>query len=239
MTTTLVEAQERLAALDAAIATMQRERALQAETVHRLWITDTLLRQAQAADQRRKEQAMRLMVKVAAVWLVLVGSAAAQTMGTSLHRWAWTQSGDRTGLSYEVAVDGQPHAPVLGVTCDTAGNCGGALPVGLAEGPHTARMRAYRIVDGVRLTGPDSNELAFVMVGTPSAPQEFRLVPPAGSVAVNGTVSERPYGFAGLEVAPIALDGGGQLLIAAQRLSVPGYTVQRGERMGLLMVPAL
>ena len=232
--TALEAATARLADLEMAIAIMQRERAVVAEQVHRLTIYDTLARQAKASAEGN----MRRAAMTAAVWLVLVGSAAAQTMGTTMHRWAWTQAGDRTGLEYEVAIDGQPHAPVLGVACDTAGNCGGALPVGLSEGPHTARMRAYRIVDGVRLTGPDSNEFAFVMVGTPSAPQEFRLVPPAGSVAVNGTVSERPYGFAGLEVAPIALDGGGQLLIAAQRLSVPGYTVQRGDRMGLLMVPA-
>lgn len=178
---------------------------------------------------------MGLMLAMAAVTMV-----EAQPLATPLHEFRWTMSDTNLpSLGYEVTLDGQPHAPVLGAACDAAGACRGDLPVSLTPGVHTARVRAVRVVEGVRLVGPDSNEAAFTYVSAPAAPQGFTVAPPPGAVAVNGTVSRPPYGFAGLEVAPVTLDGGGgQLLIAATRLSVPGYTVQQGDRMGLVMVPA-
>ena len=171
--------------------------------------------------------------------LAMATMAQAQPLATPLHEFRWTMADTALpSLSYEVALDGQPHAPVLGAACDVAGACRGDLPLGLTPGTHTARVRAVRVVEGVRLVGPDSNEAAFTFVAAPGAPSGFSVAPPPGAVAVNGTVSQPPYRFAGLEVAPIALDGGmGQLLIAAQRLSVPGYSVQQGDRAGLVLVP--
>lgn len=158
-------------------------------------------------------------------------SSAAQT-GTPMHRWQWDQTGDLTGLTYEVTVDGLPHAPVLSVTC-AASVCGGALPTSLTDGQHTARMRAVRVVDGVRLVSTDSNLLTFTYVTAPGAPGNLRLQPPQG-VIVMGTVQQR-YPFAGLDVAGAWLDSGSWLYVGAPQLSVPGYSVMIGDRLGVML----
>jgi hypothetical protein len=71
----------------------------------------------------------------------------------------------------------------------------------------------------------------------PGAPTNPRVVPPgAVGVAVLGVVSVNPYKWAGLEVAPVTLDGGaGEVFLGAKALEVPGYPVKRGDRVSLML----
>jgi hypothetical protein len=69
--------------------------------------------------------------------------------------------------------------------------------------------------------------------GLPGAPA-FRLRPGVTGVAASGTVRER-YPFAGLDVARVWLDAGGDVYLGAQRLSTPGYDVRPGDRVDLLL----
>lgn len=164
--------------------------------------------------------------------LLFSAVANAQT-ATPLHRWAWDQSGDTTGLTFEVSVDNQAHAPVLGTNC-VSGVCRGDLPLSLSAGSHTARMRAVRVVDGVRLVSADSNLLTFTYVTAPEAPGNLRLQPPQG-ITVSGQIQQR-YPFANLDVASTWLDQGDWLYIGAQRLSVPEYSVQAGDTLILSLL---
>lgn len=170
--------------------------------------------------------------------LLILGWAAAseaQPLATSQHRFAWEQTGDVTGVSFEVAMDAQPYAPVLGVSC-AAGTCGGSLPQSITAGLHQAVLRAVRVVDGIRQVSSVSNTLAFIYVNNPDAPGNLRIVPPAGpTAAVLGTVRER-YPFAGLDVARIWLDAGADVYVGAASLAAGGYTVQPGDRAGIVFL---
>lgn len=215
-----------LAGIDAEVARLVRDRGQVVEVVMELrW--------------RQRQERERMMRRIGTptvglvVLLLLIAAAAQAQTATPLHRWQWEQTGDLTGLSYELSLDGQPHAPVLGVACTGAGVCGGDLPIGIAVGPHTARMRAARVVDGVRLVSGDSNTLSFTYVAAPEAPGNLRIQPPQG-VTVVGTIQQR-YPFAGLDVASAWLDTGDMLYVGAQRLSVPGYTVTVGDRVELVL----
>lgn len=69
--------------------------------------------------------------------------------------------------------------------------------------------------------------------GLPGAPS-FRLRPGFTGVVASGTVRER-YPFAGLDVARVWLDAGGDVYLGAQRLSVPGYDVRPGDRFDFML----
>lgn len=174
---------------------------------------------------------MRVLMTV--IVMLVASAAGAQTIATPESRWGWDQSGDRTGLSYELSVDDQPYAPLLGVQCDAGGTCSAALTVAMGMGAHTARMRAWREVAGVRRESAPSGDLAFVYMGPdPSSPGNFRLLTP-GVVAL-GVVRDR-YPFVGLDVARVALDAGPDLYFGAVSLSIPGYAVRPGDRVGLVL----
>lgn len=176
---------------------------------------------------------MRRVLMLVAGLMMATSAAGAQTLATPESRWGWDQSGDRTGLAYELSVDDQPYAPLLDVQCDAGGTCSAALTVAMGIGEHTARMRAWREVAGVRRTSAPSGDLAFVYVGPdPSAPGNFRLLTP-GVVAL-GVVRDR-YPFAGLDVARVVLDAGPDLYFGALSLSIPGYAVRPGDRVGLVL----
>lgn len=168
------------------------------------------------------------------VWLLAVclfgvtGVASAQPVATPMHRLAWDQT-EPAGLSYEISIDGGPAAPVLSVSCGPTA-CSGALPVSLLPGTREARLRAYRVTDGVRQESALSPPFAFVFVGDPSAPGNLRLEPPSQpSAVVSGTVGD-PYDYAGLRVVALTLPYfGAQVFIGAPTLSSPEYAVQAGD----------
>lgn len=174
----------------------------------------------------------RIMMMMLAV--LVATESAAQVVATPAHRWAWTQDGDRTNLSWEIALDGQPYSPVLGVQCDAVGDCNGDMTVGLAEGAHTARLRTVKTVNGTRfISAGQSNDLAIIFGTAPPAPRNFGVQPPAG-VSAAGTIRER-FPMVGLDVARVWLDAGADLYIGAAQLSVPGYSAQPGDRIGLVL----
>jgi hypothetical protein len=86
--------------------------------------------------------------------------------------------------------------------------------------------------------GPESQALVINLPRIPQipgAPGNLRGTPPGTiGVAALGIVSGQPYKFAGLEVAPVTLDGGaGEVFLGAQVLEVPGFRVKRGDRVSL------
>jgi hypothetical protein len=194
-------------------------------------------------DESKKEQPMKMIRRVGMMLLVLLCASVAEAqvpVATPLHSWTWNLDGPSLpwvqGYVYEVAVDGQPYAPVLSVSCSGAASpfaCGGALPVGLTAGRHTATMRAVYTGGGSRLVGPASDPLTFDFIAAPAKPGGFTVTPTGVSVA--GTIQDR-YPFVGLDVASALLDIGGTVYIGAANLSVPGvYAVQPGDRLGLIL----
>ena len=188
---------------------------------------------------------MKRLLMVLIGLVVLSGTAWAQTVprATSLHRWAWDQIDpvQIADLVYEVSMDGGPFSPILSVSCQTSNPttaaCTGALTVGLTAGRHSGVLRAFRVVDSIRIDGAETAAYAFDFVTAPPAPSNPRLEPPpaAGpSVLVYGTIRER-YPFVGLDVARAWLDIGADFYLGAQQLSSPDYTVQPGDRVGLLL----
>lgn len=183
----------------------------------------------------RRARLMGLGMAVGWLWLS-AAPALAQPRATSAHVWGWEQVDPvmTSDLTYEVSIDTQPFAPVLGVACTgaTTAICRGNLPQSLTAGRHTAAMRGVRVVDGVVLRGPVTSVLTFDFVTDPRAPGNFRLVPPdvAASVVVEGVAGE-PYGYAGLQVVPIdLLSLGAQVFFGALTLATPDYAVQAGDR---------
>jgi hypothetical protein len=86
--------------------------------------------------------------------------------------------------------------------------------------------------------GPESQALVINLPRIPQipgAPGNLRGTPPGTiGVAALGVVSGQPYKFAGLEVAPVTLDGGaGEVFLGAQVLEAGSFRVKRGDRVSL------
>lgn len=79
---------------------------------------------------------------------------------------------------------------------------------------------------------PASNRVRYTRRILPGVPGGFGINPPQG-VSAQGTVQGPPYVFAGLQVARVGLDVGGEVYIGASQLAVPGYTVRNGDRVSL------
>lgn len=192
------------------------------------------------------QQFVRLVVAACAVLVASLASAQ-NPRATSAHRIAWDQQDAVTvaDLTYEISFDGGPFGPVLSIACTPlpgiAQTCNGALVSSLTPGTHTGSVRTVRVVDGVRLISQGVASLTFDFVAGPANPTNPRLIVPPGAVGVvaGGTVLDRGP-FAGLDVASVYLTEPPELAanwvyVGAARLAAGAYSVQRGDRVELLL----